>query len=59
MFDFLKRLSGQSRSSAAAETRVSTAKAGQRHAEEGRRQSEEHFQQLVAGVRDYAVFLLD
>src|SRR5436305_14197212 len=33
--------------------------AGRRRAEAGLRQSEEHFGQLVAGVRDYAVFLLD
>src|SRR5262249_30053711 len=32
--------------------------AGQRRAEEGPRQSEEHFAQMVAGVQDYAVFLL-
>jgi PAS domain S-box-containing protein len=31
----------------------------QRRVEEERRQTEEHFEQLVAGVRDYAVFLLD
>ncbi len=36
-----------------------TAVAGQRHAESLLRDSEEHFGQLVAGVRDYAVFLLD
>jgi PAS domain S-box-containing protein len=33
--------------------------AGQRRAESGLRESEEQFAQLVAGVRDYAVFLLD
>ena len=33
--------------------------ASQEQAEAGLRQSEEHFGQLVAGVRDYAVFLLD
>src|SRR5919202_1405473 len=33
--------------------------AGQHRPEEGLRRSEEHFQRLVAGVRDYAVFLLD
>ena len=38
---------------------VRAAEAGQRTAEASLRQSEEHFAQLVAGVQDYAVFLLD
>jgi PAS domain S-box-containing protein len=59
MFAFLRRLfrrwaAGPSNGDKSLQTI-----AGQRSAEEGWRQSEEHFVQLVAGVRDYAVFLLD
>jgi PAS domain S-box-containing protein len=39
--------------------RRSPAKESSQTAEAGLRESEEHFAQLVAGVRDYAVFLLD
>ncbi len=31
----------------------------QRQAERGQRRGEQHFEQLVSGVRDYAIFLLD
>src|SRR5689334_11521280 len=55
MLTFLKRLfAGRSVEPRAVEASVRLAQA-----EQGLRQSEEHFQQLVAGVRDYAVFLLD
>src|SRR5947208_3366247 len=54
MLEFLKRLfRGGGRPAGVTET------AGRRRAEAGLRESEEHFGQLVAGVRDYAVFLLD
>ncbi|HET6880459.1 MAG TPA: PAS domain S-box protein [Pirellulales bacterium] len=36
-----------------------TALANQKYAEAGLHESEQHFAELVAGVRDYAVFLLD
>jgi PAS domain S-box-containing protein len=35
------------------------ARTGQNDAEESLRRAEEHFQHLVAGVQDYAIFLLD
>jgi PAS domain S-box-containing protein len=60
MLTFLKRLFGAN----PAEPPVGqgsprTAVAGRERAEAGLRPSEEQFAQLVAGVRDYAVFLLD
>ena len=57
---FLRKLFGPSSHtpSKRAET-VRAALAGQHRAESGFHQSEERFAQLVAGVRDYAVFLLD
>jgi PAS domain S-box-containing protein len=60
MFAFLKSLfGGRPAQSADGAESVRTAVAGQRRAEAVLRQSEEHFEQVVAGVRDYAVFLLD
>jgi PAS domain S-box-containing protein len=41
------------------EDNLQAAVAGKRQAEDWLRESQEHFEQLVAGVRDYAVFLLD
>jgi PAS domain S-box-containing protein len=52
MLSFLKRLFGRS----TAQESLQAAHAGRRA---GLRESEEHFAQLVAGVRDYAVFLID
>ncbi|HXT60179.1 MAG TPA: PAS domain S-box protein [Pirellulales bacterium] len=49
MLKFLKKLFGEPPSSSG---NTHLRKAGLRH-------NEEHFQQLVAGVRDYAIFLLD
>ncbi len=54
MLDFLKRLF---RKSAAGPTTAGDASPAA--APEGMRRREEHFGQLVAGVRDYAIFLLD
>src|SRR4051812_23972248 len=60
MLKLLKSLfGGSSAEPTTGDTSVRAALAGQHHAESGLRQSEEHFGQLVAGVRDYAVFLLD
>jgi PAS domain S-box-containing protein len=57
MWKFFRRLFNHR--PAAGEESVRVARAGQVQAERGLKQSEEHFGQLVAGVRDYAVFLLD
>ncbi len=74
MFDFLKALfPGRSAARAAARESVRRAVAEREHAEQGQRQAEEgqrhaeqsqhrteqNFEHLVAGVRDYAIFLLD
>jgi PAS domain S-box-containing protein len=60
MFAFLKKLLGGRPAGATAGTPSLRADlAGQQPAEAGLRESEKHFGQLVAGVRDYAVFLLD
>ena len=60
MLHFLKRLfGGRGEEAPSGEASLRVARAGQERAEAGLRQSEEHFAQLVAGVRDYAVFLLD
>jgi PAS domain S-box-containing protein len=60
MLNFLKRLlGGRAAEPPAAEARVRAADAGRDHAEKGRQRSEEHFDQLVAGVQDYAIFMLD
>ncbi len=53
MFEFLKKLFGIM--PAAGESPG----AGRGRAEEGLRRVEQRFEQLVAGVRDYAIFLLD
>src|SRR6185437_9625561 len=60
MLEFLKELF-QRRAAAPStgEASLRAAVAGQSRAETGLRESEEHFGQLVSGVRDYAVFLLD
>ena len=60
MFESLRRLFRGSaiRESAGKLTRE-IALLGQQRAERGLRESEEHFGRLVAGVRDYAIFLLD
>jgi PAS domain S-box-containing protein len=60
MLAILKRLFGQRPAGPSANQEfLRAARAGQAHAETGLRHSEEEFEQLVAGVRDYAVFLLD
>ncbi len=60
MFEFLRRaFRRRPAGPPAGESSLRAALAGQHGAEAGLRQSEEHFAQLVAGVRDYAVFLLD
>jgi PAS domain S-box-containing protein len=60
MLDFLKKLF---RKSPAAHEHFSpgrrAALAGQKDAEESLRKAEEHFEHLVADVKDYAIFLLD
>jgi PAS domain S-box-containing protein len=60
MLGFLKKLF-RKRSAAppAGEESVRGVPAGQRRAEADLRQSEEQFGKLVAGVRDYAIFILD
>jgi PAS domain S-box-containing protein len=60
MFSFLKRLFRAPAARPPADTETTPGSvAGQARAERNLRRSEEHFQQLVAGVRDYAIFLLD
>src|SRR5947209_4761008 len=60
MLDFLKKLlRGRAAEPPAPAEALRTAVAGRERAEAGRRQSEQHFDQLVAGVRNYAIFLLD
>src|SRR5262249_27310885 len=59
MLEFLRRLFRRQPGPSTGDGPLRAAVAGPRRVEEGRRQSEEHFEQLVAGVRDYAVFLLD
>jgi PAS domain S-box-containing protein len=56
---FKKILGGRSAEPPSGDESLRVAVAGQRRVEEERRQTEEHFEQLVAGVRDYAVLLLD
>jgi PAS domain S-box-containing protein len=59
MLEFLRKLfRGRSDGPQAAEESLRGFRSAQAQTEEGRR-SEEHFAELVAGVRDYAVFLLD
>src|SRR5688572_30761228 len=60
MLNFLKTLLGEKPARAPdSDPPLQAALHGQRHAESGLRKSEEHFAQLVAGVRDHAVFLMD
>ena len=60
MFDFMKNLFRSGAAGPSADkSSLRTALSRHEQAETGLRQSEEHFAQLVAGVRDYAVFLLD
>src|SRR5262245_17153849 len=60
MREFLKRLFGQRPAQPqAGDAPLRVARAGQGRAARDLRNSEEHFRQLVAGVRDYAIFLLD
>ena len=59
MLKFLKRLFGGRSSEPPRDPSLRTAVAGQYRAEASLRESEEHFGQLVAGVRDYAIFMLD
>ncbi len=60
MFAFLKRLlRGRAAARQTVAGSLQEAAAGLRRAKAGLRESEEHFAQLVAEVRDYAVFLLD
>ena len=58
MLQFLRGLFQRRTGRSSGEESVRAAADGERGVEEGRR-SEEHFESLVAGVRDYAVFLLD
>ena len=60
MLEFLKRLFRRPRApSEGSGTGQHAAVVGQRRAEEGLRRTEEEFAKLVAGVRDYAIYLLD
>ncbi len=60
MLKFFKRLFDRREEELpAGERSRRTARARQKQAEKGLRDSEEHFVQLVAGIRDYAIFLLD
>jgi len=60
MLNFLKRiLGGRSAGLQTAEEFVRASGSSQENADVGLRGSEEQFAQLVSGVRDYAVFLLD
>jgi PAS domain S-box-containing protein len=60
VLEFLKRLfRSQGAVPSKGDSSAQSALVGRGRAEEGRRQSEEHFEQLVAGVRDYAIFRLD
>src|SRR5207247_1159012 len=56
MLDFLKKLfRGRTAEEPQGGQAVRQPRAGRSRAEESLRQSEEHFEQLVAGVRDYAI----
>ncbi len=60
MREFFRRLFGtRPAEPPAARDTVRPAAVGGEGAERGRRRGEQHFEQIVAGVRDYAVFLLD
>jgi PAS domain S-box-containing protein len=60
MLEFLRKLlRGRLAEPTTGELSLQGAIAGRRQSEAALRESEEHFAHLVAGVRDYAVFLLD
>jgi len=59
MFEFLRRLFRRQAGPSIGDGSFRTAVGRQHRVEGGRRQGEEQFEQLVAGVRDYAVVLLD
>src|SRR5438045_4119008 len=60
MLSFFKRIfRRRSTEAPAGRNSLRAAVAGRQQAETGLRESQEHFGHLVAGVRDYAVFLLD
>jgi PAS domain S-box-containing protein len=59
MLDFLRRLLGLPTPPPTGDATPQTTAAERRRAGARLRESEEHFGQLVAGVRDYALFLLD
>ncbi|OAI41435.1 hypothetical protein AYO40_03225 [Planctomycetaceae bacterium SCGC AG-212-D15] len=59
MLDFLKRWLGFARSVAPSDATLEQAQAGRQASETSLWQSEAHFSHLVAGVIDYAIFLLD
>jgi PAS domain S-box-containing protein len=59
MFEFLRRLLRRRAGPSTGDESLRAAVAGQLWVEEGWRQREEHFDQLVAAVQDYAIFLLD
>jgi PAS domain S-box-containing protein len=59
MLGFLKRWLGFSRAGSSSDATLQQAQAGRQAAETSLRESEAHFSHLVAGVIDYAIFLLD
>ena len=59
MLNFLKALRRLTSATGAHQSRLERDEKKQEHVQPGLRQSEEQFAQLVSGVRDYAVFLLD
>ncbi len=59
MLNFLKALRRLTSAAGVHQSRLEKDEKKQEHAPPGLRQSEEQFAQLVSGVRDYAVFLLD
>src|SRR5579871_5328756 len=59
MLGFLKKLFPSHTAGGPPGKSLRLAQAGLSRAESRFRQSEEHFEHLVAGVRDYAIFLLD
>jgi PAS domain S-box-containing protein len=60
MLEFLKKLFGRrSAEPPIGQNSLQAAVAHEEQAESGLRQTEEQFQQVVSGVRDYALFLLD
>ena len=59
MLEVLRRLLGRRAEAPNSESTARAALAGQNRAETRLRHSEQQFTDLVAGVRDYAIFLLD